>query len=145
MFCSKTETKKFKLFAAHTSNCLSLITGFRMFQDEKKITLKSMTTGDKMRNRKWKSSLIGNYACNIMVVVYDCEDDKYNITEEVSIFFNETPLEMVFENERTCTLCPINDVINLIQELLNDKPTEEESIEYDNLQKRKKIEETIDD
>lgn len=104
-----------------------------------------MTTGDKMRNRKWKSSLIGNYACNIMVVVYDCEDDKYNITEEVSIFFNETPLEMVFENERTCTLCPINDVINLIQELLNDKPTEEESIEYDNLQKRKKIEETIDD
>lgn len=144
-FLHKTETKKFKLFVAHTSNCLSLMTGFRMFQDEEKITLKSMTKDDKMSNRKWRSSFTGNYGCNIMVVVYDCEDANFDITEEVSIFLNETPLEMVFENKRTCTLCPIKDVINLIEELLNDKPTEEELIKYENLQKRKKIEETIDD
>lgn len=126
MFYSNTETKKFKLFAAHTSNCLSLITGFRMFYDKEKITLKNMTESDKMSNRKWKSSIIGSYACNIMVVVYDCEDAKYEISEEVSIFLNEIPLEMVFENERTCTLCPINDVIHLINELLKDNSTVEE-------------------
>jgi len=119
-----------------------------MFQDEKQLTLENMTEGDKMRNRKWRSSLIGNYACNIMVVVYDCEEfinGQNPISQEVSIFLNESPLEMVFENERTCTRCPIHDVINLINELLKDTPTVEELNKYENVKKGKIIEETIHD
>ncbi|CAH1736209.1 unnamed protein product [Aphis gossypii] len=142
-FLNEKDTEKFKLFASHTSNCLSLITGFRMLEDEVKLSLENMTEGDKMNNRKWKSSLIGNYACNIMVVVYECENAKYKISEEVSIFLNETPLEMVFENERTCTQCPIDDVKNLIEELLNDLPTAEELKEYENSQKGKIVQEKI--
>lgn len=124
MFYREPDPKTFKLFSGHTSNCMSLVTGFRMFQDERELTLENMTEGDKMSKRKWKSSLIGNYACHVMVVVYDCMNDKHNkIPQEVSIFYNETPLEMVFENKRTCTQCPINDVINLINHLLKDTPT----------------------
>ncbi|KAE9536821.1 hypothetical protein AGLY_006883 [Aphis glycines] len=144
-FLDKKDTEKFKLFASHTSNCLSLITGFRMFEDKDKLSLKNMTEGDKMSNRKWKSSLLGNYACNIMVVVYECENANYEISEEeeVSIFLNETPLEMVFENEITCTQCPIDAVKNLIIQLLKDTPTDEELKEYENLQKGKIVQEKI--
>jgi len=117
-----------------------------MFQDKEKITLENMTESDKlMSNRKWKSSLTGNYACNIMVVVYECENAKYKISEEVSIFLNETPLEMVLENEITCTQCPIEAVKKLIIELLEDIPTEEELKEYENLKKGKMVQEKIDD
>jgi hypothetical protein len=127
LFYRNTTTKKFKIFSAHTSNCLSLITGFRLYKDDKTLTLENMTKDDTMINRKWRSSLIGNYACNIMIVVYNCEHIEKaedNEPQEVSIYLNEKPLEMISKEMKTCTQCPIEGVKNLIEKLLNNANNE---------------------
>ncbi|XP_060852753.1 multiple inositol polyphosphate phosphatase 1-like [Rhopalosiphum padi] len=126
-FLKNTTTKKFKLFSAHTSNCLSLITGFRLYQDDENLTLENMTKDNTMIKRKWRSSFIGNYACNVMVVVYSCEhteNAENKEPQEVSIYLNEKPLIMISEEKKTCTQCPIEDVKNLIEKLLIDANNE---------------------
>ncbi|XP_025191400.1 multiple inositol polyphosphate phosphatase 1-like [Melanaphis sacchari] len=118
-FLRDTDSKKFKLFAAHTSNCLSLITGFRLFRDKETLTIKKMVENDKVNDRLWKSSFLGNYACNIMVVVYDCENAKNEKSQEVTIYLNENPLTIKLDDRVMCTQCPIYVVRDLLRILLN--------------------------
>ncbi|XP_026804501.1 multiple inositol polyphosphate phosphatase 1-like [Rhopalosiphum maidis] len=125
-FLNNTTTKKFKIFSAHTSNCLSLITGFRLYQDDEKLTIENMTKHN-MINRKWRSSFIASYACNIMVVVYNCQHTEIaenKESQEVSIYLNEKPITVIFKEKETCTQCPIEDVKNLIGKLLDDANNE---------------------
>lgn len=49
-----------------------------------------------------------------MVVVYDCN----NQTNEVSIFLNEVPLEIILDNGKKCKQCPKTDVVKLISNLI---------------------------
>jgi len=106
---------KFKLFSVHGTNCMSLVTGFRLFQDSETLTLDYLTNNDRASQRKWRSSSLFHYGCHVMVVVYDCENPK---PQEVSIYLNEVPLEMILGNDN-CTQCPIEGVKKLINELLN--------------------------
>lgn len=91
---------------------MSIVTGFRLFRDTDILTLKNI---DNFHNRKWKSSLLFHYACHVMIVVYDCETPT---STQVSIYFNEIPLEMILDKQR-CTQCPITYVKTLFRTLLN--------------------------
>lgn len=107
IFRKPTETK-FKLFIGHTSNCLSVITRFDLFRDEKHLTVDNVKD---MVKRKWKTSPIAPFGCNVMVVVYDCGYTN----KKVTIYVNEIPIKMALSNGEKCVKCPINDVIDLIK------------------------------
>lgn len=103
---------KFKLFVGHTSNILSVITRFNLFNE--KLTI------DNIQNRTqrlWRTSFLVPVGCNIIVTIYDCGYITNIYSTKVSIFINEIPLQMQIKNNghiEYCEKCPINDVINLI-------------------------------
>jgi len=101
---------KFKLFVGHTANILSVITALNLFRDDQEITAENI---DGMNNRKWKTSSIVPSGSNILVLVYNIDSQEY-----VSIYLNEVPIEMVLNNNQLCIICPKNNVVALIEELL---------------------------
>lgn len=63
-----------------------------------------------MKDRKWKTSSIVPYGSNVLVKVYDCGDKQL----KASIYVNEIPVEMYFENIK-CVKCPLENLIDLIE------------------------------
>lgn len=103
---------KFKLFVGHTSNILSLITRFNLFND--KLTVENIQN---MTKRRWRTSFLVPVGCNIIVTIYDCGFITNNYSTKVSIFINEVPLQMQLISNghvTNCEKCPIDDVISLL-------------------------------
>lgn len=86
-------------------------------------------------DRKWKTSLIAPFGCNIIVVVYDCDCATFR----VSIFINEIPLKMVLRNGHTCVKCPVSAVYRLIRSYFKDEYVPESSSSSESSSKKKKI------
>lgn len=116
----------------HTSNCMSIITRFNMFNDPEKLTKENITHNTK---RKWKSSFMTPFGCNIMFVVYDC---GYK-TLKVTFFLNEQPIKMKFDDKYVCDKCSIHEFIKLLESFKLDEELEEENtIEADEDKKKSK-------
>lgn len=113
LFYRDSKGTTFKYFSGNEVNCMSLVTGLKIFKDSEALTLE-----DIKKDRKWKTSLIFHYGCNIMIVVYDCEAPSH---QKVSIYLNEVVLHMILKDNTQCTQCPIADVMEFIGILSTEK------------------------
>lgn len=83
-----------------------------MFRDEEKITIENILQKE---NRKWKSSFMTPFGCNVMAVRYTC---GYK-SKKVSIYLNEVAIEMVV-NGKKCTKCPLKAVATFLSSFVKD-------------------------
>lgn len=124
----------------HTSNCMSILTRFDMFHDPEKFTAENMM--DQVQ-RKWKSSFMTPFGCNIVFIVFDC---GYK-TLKVTFYINEVPVKMRSDDEYLCEKCSLNQFIKLLKSFeLDEDPKEEEPTDADieaKLRKKKNLKEKM--
>lgn len=88
-----------------------------------------------MYNRKWRTSFISPFLCNVLIVVYDCNVQHFRVT----MYINDDPITMVLSNEFgefSCVKCPLDEFVNLLISFnLRDKPLD---IPLTEVQKKKK-------
>lgn len=102
-----------------------MITRFNLFHDAKQITADNIM---EMKDRKWKTSFIVPFGCNIMFIVYDCGFKIF----DASMYLNEHAIEFTFENGKKCVKCPLDEIEKLLDSFsLQERPKPLSSVDLE--------------